>query len=371
VGKPRFRKTDKDSLFGNFIYERVVPPDHFFRRLGQLIDWEGISGRLTHYYRGEASYGAIPYEPAMLFKMLLVAYIYNLSERQVEELANDSLVVKCFLGLAVDERAPDHSSLAVFRERLLVGGGTRVYEELFQGILRQARAKGIKFGKVQVVDSTHTVADVDVGEDNHRGGGKGPRDPEARWGAKGSEAQVVEGKRVRKPRFFYGYKEHMSLNAETELVTAVEHTVGNVSDGRYLGKLVEKDEMVGVEAQVYAGDKGYDHGENHLLLWEKGKKSALCLKGYRTQKKDANKGVWRELEADADYQKGLGERYKIERKFAEAKCRHGLRRCRYVGLAKYAVQGYLTAIVLNLKRMVKLLFGVSFRNQVYGIARAG
>ena len=371
MARPRFRKTDKDSLFGNFIYERVVPPEHFFRQLDRLLDWEGISWNLVRYYRGEASYGAIPYEPAMLFKMLLVAYLYNLSERQAEELANDSLVVKCFLGLAVDEKAPDHSTLTVFKGRLLEGGGTKAYEELFQGVVQLAKQKGIKLGKVQVVDSTHTLADVDVEEDRHRGDGKGLRDPEARWGVKGSQVQVVEGKRVRKPKYFYGYKGHVSFNAEAELSTAVEPTAGNASDGRYLGKLVEKDEMVGVEARIYAGDKAYDDGENHLLLWEKGKKSALRLNGYRTGKKDDNKGVWWELEADPDYQKGLEERYKVERKFGEAKCRHGLRRCRYVGLAKYAVQGYLTAIVLNLKRMVKLLFGVSFRNQVYGVGGVG
>lgn len=116
MAKQRFRKTDKGSLSGNFIYGRVVPPDHFFRQLDQLIDWEGISRKLARYYRGEASHGAIPDEPAMLLKMLLVAYIYNLSEQQVEELADDSLVVKCFLGLAVDEKAWDYSTLTVFSE---------------------------------------------------------------------------------------------------------------------------------------------------------------------------------------------------------------------------------------------------------------
>jgi len=61
-----------------------------------------------------------------------------------------------------------------------------------------------------------------------------------------------------------------------------------------------------------------------------------------------------------EYQQGKRERYKIERKFGEAKLRHGLGRCRYIGLEKYGVQAYLTAIVLNLKRMVKLISGVGF-----------
>jgi IS5 family transposase len=363
MSRQRFRETGKGSFFGDFVYDRAVPRGHFFRRLNEVVDWEGLSQKLIGYYKGGGKYGPPPYEPSLLLKMLLVSYLYGLSERQTEEVANDSLSVKCFLGLGVDEPAPDHSTLTVFKERLLEGGGEEAYEELFREVLGVAREKGIEFGKVQVVDSTHTVADVNVRKNERRGKGeKRPRDPQARWGGK--------GKKGRK-HFFYGYKQHLSLNAATELITAVVHTPGNASDGKYLGRLMEKDEIVGIEAGVYAADKGYDDGENHLLLWEKGKKSALCLKRYRTEKKDRNKRIWYELKADPDYQMGLAERYKVEQKFGEGKTRHGLRRCRYLGLLKYGMQGYLTAMALNLKRIVKLLFGVSFRNQAYQMAGTG
>lgn len=60
----------------------------------------------------------------------------------------------------------------------------------------------------------------------------------------------------------------------------------------------------------------------------------------------------------------------MERVFGEAKRCPGFRRCRYVGLVRYAIQGYLTATVLNLKRLVRLLFGVSFREQSYKVLPA-
>ena len=47
---------------------------------------------------------------------------------------------------------------------------------------------------------------------------------------------------------------------------------------------------------------------------------------------------------------------------------HGLRHCRYVGRLRYAIQVYLTAIALNLKRMVKLLTGVSLKGQARAMA---
>ncbi|HLC30467.1 MAG TPA: transposase, partial [Dehalococcoidia bacterium] len=117
-------------------------------------------------------------------------------------------------------------------------------------------------------------------------------------------------------------------------------------------------EATGVKAEVYAGDKGYDDGENHELLRVKGKQSALCLNEYRTQKKDANKGLWLQMKARLVYGEGQRQRYKIEQKNAEAKRYHGLGRCRYVGLIKHGVQALLTAMAVNLKRMVWLLCGV-------------
>ena len=75
------------------------------------------------------------------------------------------------------------------------------------------------------------------------------------------------------------------------------------------------------------------------------------------------------MREDPDYRAGLRERYKIEQKFGEAKLWHGLRRCRYLGLARYRLQAYLTALVLNLKRLVKLLHGLGFRQPPRGFSR--
>jgi hypothetical protein len=65
----------------------------------------------------------------------------------------------------------------------------------------------------------------------------------------------------------------------------------------------------------------------------------------------------------SQYNQGLKERYKIERKFGEAKQGHGFGRCCYLGRMKFAVQAFFTAIMLDLKRIVKVLTGVGFKTQ--------
>ena len=362
----RFRPSGRNSYWGDSLYEMMVPQSHFLRQLKGLLDWEGLTEGLADCYKGGAEYGPIPYHPAALLKMLFLSYLYNISERQTEEFVADSKSASYFLGLAAQQPVPDHSTLSVFRERILAKKGTGAFEELFQQVVRQAKAKGIVFGRIQVVDATHSLADVDVNQDRgRRAGGGRPRDGDAAWGSKGRRrVKTLDGGVALTNKSFYGYKTHLSLDAASEIITAVVVTPGNETDGKQFAKLVAKDEAVGVGAAVYAGDRGYDDGENHELLRVKGKWSALCLNDYRTQKKDSHKGLWLWLIGSVDYRQGQRERYKIEQKNAEAKRRQGLGRCRYLGLAKYAVQALLTATVMNLKRMVLLLNGVRFRGTV-------
>jgi IS5 family transposase len=368
----RFRETGQGSFWGDYLYEQVVPKDHFLRKLAHLIDWDRLTEGLVDHYKGGAEYGCVPYHPATLLKMLLISYLYKLSERATELFVADSLAARYFLGIAVNEPVPDHSTLSVFRDRLLQRGGTEAYEELFRRIVYQAKEKGIKLGRIQVVDATESVAEVDVQRDKgRREEGGEPRDKDASWGSKGKrKVKTADGKVVEVNQMFYGYKSHVSLNAERGIITSVIATTGRVTDGKQFSQLVEKDEQVGVEAEVYAGDKGYDDGENHELLWSKGKKSALILNRYRTEKKDRNKERWLRWKGSEDYQAGKRERYKVEQKFGEGKRYHGWGRCRYLGLEKYSMQSFLTAMVLNLKRMVRLLSGSELSWERVGLARA-
>jgi IS5 family transposase len=298
--------------------------------------------------------------------MLLVSYLYDLSERQTEAYVNDSLSAKCFLGLAVDEPAPDHSTLTRFKNRIVKQGKEASLQELLAEVVLQARERGVGFGTIQVVDSTHTIADVNTSKDRRRQKreGKGPRDGGARWGAKGRrKRRDKDGQVVEETQYFYGYKMHVSMSAEAEMITSVVVTAGNANDGKQFERLLERDEELDLPVETYAGDRGYDDSDLHCVLEDRELHSALRLNDYRTQKKDKNKEVWLALLQSEQYQAGQRERYKIERKFGEAKENHPLRRCRYLGRIRYAIQAYLTAIVLNLKRMVWLLAGVPFKGR--------
>ncbi len=90
-----------------------------------------------------------------MVKMLLLSYLWDVLERMLEILANDSLSIGLFLGFGADEKAPDHSTLTLFKNRLAQNGGLKAYEELFDEMSRVAMAKGVEFGRLQIVDSVH------------------------------------------------------------------------------------------------------------------------------------------------------------------------------------------------------------------------
>jgi transposase len=177
----RFVETGRSSFFGDYLYDQIVPEDHFLRKLKQHIPWERFTRRLIKLYKGGGIYGRPPFDPALVLKVELVAYLYKLSERQVEVYVNENLPAKYFVGLAVDQQAPDHSTLTVFRERLLQNGKLSVFEELLAEIVRIAPESGIRFGSIQIVDSVHSIANVNTCQDEGRQKkGKEPHYPDAR-----------------------------------------------------------------------------------------------------------------------------------------------------------------------------------------------
>jgi len=181
---------------------------------------------------------------------------------------------------------------------------------LLQEIVQIALSKGIRFGAIQIVDSVHSIANVNTDKDHHRQGkGKGPRDPDSRWGVKHTrKVQTEAGKKEEQVEYFYGYKAHASLNTENGLMTSLEVTSGEAYDGKHFISLVDHDLKQSLPLETYTADKAYDDGENHYDLDVRGLHSAIRLKRTRTGKKDDAKQVWFDLCQTPQYQYRLKER---------------------------------------------------------------
>lgn len=112
----RFGETGSGTFFGEFLHDQVVPQDRFLRILRTVVDWEYFTKRLIKIYKSQGVVRRPPFDPATGAQGEVPAYLYKLSARQVELFVKENLPVKYFVGLAVDGKAPDHSTLSTFRD---------------------------------------------------------------------------------------------------------------------------------------------------------------------------------------------------------------------------------------------------------------
>jgi len=366
----KFKKTERGSFFGDYFYEAMLKrdPDHFLIALNNLFDWESYSDGLVRLYKGKGVEGRPPYDPVIILKMLFISYLYNVSEREIERLADQHMMIKWFMELAADEAPPDHSTLTAFKERILNNQGTEALNDILEGMLKEALAQGIQMGTIQVLDSVHTQANVNNLKDRERQEkGQEPRDSDARVVNKGKRSVVTaEGLPEEKEIRYRGYKTHTSTNAETLIVTSIIPALGDTADHKAFVGLRKHDRELGLPVTTYCGDRAYDDTDIYTRLEKEGLSSAITLHDYRTKKKDANKEPWLTMKASEKYKEANGVRYRVELPYGWSKAWHGFERCRYLGLARYAIQSILTFMVSNAKRYVKLLTGITFRKQAKG-----
>ena len=168
------RKPQQESLF--IATDRLVPSagHPFYQTLDALLaeakfdHW--IETRCQPFYECEEKRGQPSLPPGVYFRMLLIGYFEGLdSQRGIAWRCSDSLSLRQFLGISLEERTPDHSTLTNTRKRL----PAEVFTEVFEFVLGIAAAKKLIAGKTVGVDSTTLEANAamksivrrDTGED--------------------------------------------------------------------------------------------------------------------------------------------------------------------------------------------------------------
>ncbi|MBE3142931.1 MAG: hypothetical protein IMZ61_03290 [Planctomycetes bacterium] len=66
----RFVRTDSNSFYGEYLYDQIVPQEHFLRKLRQVIEWGRFTRKLIKLYKGEGVVGRPPFDPALVLKVL-------------------------------------------------------------------------------------------------------------------------------------------------------------------------------------------------------------------------------------------------------------------------------------------------------------
>jgi transposase, IS5 family len=263
--------------------------------------------------------GRPPYEPLLMFKALLLAQWYGLSDAELEEALNDRVSFRRFLGLELERDAPDHTTLCRFRNRLVE---QELLRKLFAELDRQLEMRGLILKQGTMLDATL----IEAATPRPRDEGDEVHDPDARFGKSSDEAGWV-----------YGYKAHISADCKSRLIRALDVTPANVNETTVADALMRFDERA-----LYA-DKAYAKRERREKLKEHGIEDGIMHKSWGGGPKLT---AWQ-----TSRNKTIAPiRAEVETVFAVIKRRMGLARARYIGLAKNTAHFFLLAIAYNMRR---------------------
>src|SRR5215471_6125761 len=82
-----------------------------------------LNAALSYTDRTEG--GRPPFDPVLMFKILVIQATNNLSDERAEFLINDRLSFMRFLGLGLEDRVPDARTIWLFREKLTTAGAIK------------------------------------------------------------------------------------------------------------------------------------------------------------------------------------------------------------------------------------------------------
>lgn len=142
----------------DYICEELIPQDSFFRKFRETV-WPLIKDdHFKEMYCNEN--GRPPIPPSLLAMATILQFYKNLSDREMERACMYDIEIKYALGLKLNERPFDHSSLGDFRKRLLENGKEK---EIFDRILSHLVKSGlIEKNEIQRIDATHIIADIAI-----------------------------------------------------------------------------------------------------------------------------------------------------------------------------------------------------------------
>jgi transposase len=152
------RSPQQSFLDTDQLAESLLPSDSFYRKFRELV-WPLIQDKdFESLYCTDNGRPAI--SPALLAMVMILQFHENLSDREMEAACQYDLRLKYALGLGIDERPFDHSSLGDFRERLLKH---QKEKEIFDRILARLVETGLmEKDEPQRIDATHVIADIAI-----------------------------------------------------------------------------------------------------------------------------------------------------------------------------------------------------------------
>jgi transposase len=405
------RKREEQGLWIATTELPKSPGHPFYQKLNELLaeakfdSW--IEERCRPYYAENLGRPSIP--PGVYFRMILIGYFEGIaSQRGIAWRCSDSRSLAEFLGIPINERTPDHSSLSRVHGRLPL----EVHEEVFVFVLQIAAEKKLLKGKTVGVDSTTLEANAamksierkDTGEDwkeyltrlANEAGIENPTDEELRRFDKNRPDKKVSNEvwqsptdpdsRIAKMKdgtTHLAYKAEHVVDLDSEFVLSATITPANHSDAETMvDSLVQAQmnlEAAGSETRIKdaAADKGYHKASTLELADDLDFRTYVPEPKRRYRYRWVGKAAGQQEAVYANRRRVRGDRSKrlqrqrsekVERSFAHVCETGGARRTWLRGLETVSKRYLIQVAARNLGLILRKLFGIGTAKSLQGLA---
>lgn len=298
----------------------LVPEDHVYRKFRKIWKFERAKKQLKSIEtdRNYKGYGV-----NRLFMCLLLQFLEDISDRELERFLKENNAGKWFCGFGLTEETPNHTVFGRFRSRI----GTNLLSKIFSDLRDQLKSNGYMNEVFNFIDASSLISKANLWKErddaikkkydklNNEVLPKVAHDKQARIGCKG------------KDKFWYGFKKHVSVDMQSGLINKVSITPANTTDGKGLKNVCPS------QGAIYA-DKAYCSRQTNRHAKRKGcYLRAIKKNNMRDKNKDLDRWI-------------SSIRSPYERVFSNQR-----KRVRYCGIAKNQFAGFMEAICFNLKRL--------------------
>jgi len=317
--------------------------------LNVQINWEAFRGDLKKVYEKErkSNAGAKPIDVVLMFKILVLQQLHNLSDDGIEYQIRDRLSFMRFLGLELESRIPDAKTIWLFRERLKEQDLVKV---LFERFHEQLAARGYVARAGQMIDATFVEVprqrnsreenvQLKAGqipeewEEKKNAAKRRQKDTDARWTKKNEQTH-------------YGYKDHINADEKNKLIQHYAVTSASVHDSQVFEELLDHaTDEEGNKRAVYA-DSAYRSGEHEAMLAAGQFESQVHEKGSRNHPLTEEQKASNRIKSKT--------RARVEHIFG-AQSAMGGHVVRTIGIARAKVKIGMMNLVYNMKRLGQLI----------------
>jgi IS5 family transposase len=345
IGFPIIFRDNAMPQFGLFDYQqrlsRIDKAGDPLVELNQVVDWEQFRELIDRAREKprKSPAGARGYDSILLFKILILQALYNLSDEAMEYQILDRYSFSRFLGIREGSKVPDATTIFRFRDEL---AQANVVEYLFTQFDQFLRDHGFRAQKGQIVDasiirvptqrnSRDENTDLKAGKpiSSWSDSKKRQKDTEARW----TKRQGIA---------FFGYKNHVSIDAGYKFIRSYVVTDASVHDSQVFTELLDPDNT---SKDVWA-DSAYRSEESLQELQEQGFREHLQRKGCRHKKLTASEQRGNRTRARV--------RSRIEHVFGVMAMRTGSTLMRGIGIIRIRAKIGLRNMAYNLTRYAML-----------------